>query len=270
MTIREPCIFTFKYPFTKEVNDMLLIILTKECNGKYKKTAKGKINIYKKQILSDQLYYEKYIHLELYKSQTDLNIKEYTGTDIIATISNIGKVYMKAQLFDSKLNISVENVKQTSIKEDVNSIFVSSNEVISLTKVLKKAIKKFKEDNPEMIKHMNSAKDSNPNRFKSIIEKTNILLTGNKKQKSQKTFDKNAEESEDEELDKLNLEDFEENKHFNDGLSELSDELEKEKEDFHKKLVNEDQLFSNIENIHSEMNEMVAKFMSLYQEKANV
>lgn len=279
MSIREPYILYLKYPFSKEINDMLIIILTKEYNGKYKKTVKGKINFYRKQILSDVIYYEKYIHLELYKSQTDLNIKEYTGTDILATISNIGKIFMKAQLFDLKSTEST--TKHINNREDVNSIFVSSNEVVSLTKTIKKAIKKFKEDNPDIAKQLQNLniKEINP-RFKSIIEKTNANLQDNKKKKlnvnangngnlKQKEGNIKEIESDEDEEDNINF-DMEEDNHFNDGLSELSQELEKEKETIMNISPNEDELFVNLENIHSEMDEMVSKFMSLYQEKTNM
>lgn len=203
-----------------------------------------------------------------------MNIKEHTGTDIMATISNIGKVFMKAQLFDTKAQ---DSLRQSSTKEDINSIFVSSNEAINLTKALKKSIKKYKEDNPEIAKQIASKRDLIPlSRYKTLIDKTNQELTKNIKSKNasnkniirQSNNFSQPEENEDD-LDKLNFDDIEENKHFNDGLSELSQDLEKEKENFKLKLVNEENVFANFDNIHSEMDEMVTKFMSIYQEKAN-
>ena len=245
MNIREPLIMKISNPIIKERTEITIIILIKEL-GKYKKIAKGKINIHQNHILNEQLYFEKYISLELYPSQTQKAIKDHIGKDIIATISNIGKIFVKAQLFD---NQNENNEALKSKREDVKSIFTSSNEVLSLTKNIKKAIKKFKEAYPDLAKiNMNV---NRPDRIKSFNDKANQELKEIKKNKQVA-----LEESD---LVDLNLEEADDY-HFKDGLSDISDITEENKEE-------EVNLYQNLELVNSELDEIVKKLILVYQER---
>lgn len=278
MNRKDPLVLTLKYPFTKEINDFTIIILTREINNKFKKVAKGKINFYRSQILSEQLRYEKYIHLELYKSQLDTIKKEYTGTDIIATIGNIGKIFMKAQLFDNKIK---QDKKSTSSK-DLTSISqlnlfdgnfnVNNSDLKNFTKQILQNIKTFLSENPEYIKEVNNKQNTNNARFKSIMQKTNDLLKV-KQKSSTKSIHLNKDDEVKNELS-LHIESFNDSiidkskkPHFNDGLSELSQEIENEKEKIYLEIANDDNVLNDLNRANDELEELVNKFMSLFQDK---
>lgn len=278
MNKKDPLVLTLKYPFTKEINDFTIIILTREINNKFKKVAKGKINFYRHQILSEQLRYEKYIHLELYKSQLDSIKNLYTSTDIIATIGNIGKIFMKAQIFDYKLSKpekkSVSSKELSSITQinffDGNTD-INNPDLKSYTKQILNNIRTFLSENPEYLKEINNKQNVNNQRFKSIVQKTNDMLRS-KQKSSTKSINSIKEDVKNElslNIDSFNDSILDKNKkpHFNDGLSELSQEIENEKEKIYSEIANDDNVLNDLNKANDELEELVNKFMTLFQDK---
>lgn len=268
MNIRDPYIIKINNPLLKEKTEILLIILIKEL-GKYKKIAKGKINLYRSKMLLEQLYVEKYISLEMYPSQAQKAINDHIGTDIIATISSIGKIFMKAQIFDNAKEVDPLKIKKN--RDDARSILTSNNEVLNQTKTLKKAIKKFKEENPDIVK---AAIETNnlriDNRHKSLNERiTKDYKAVKKHLPTHSNRELPIEEGNEENIHitdgEINLDEIEDN-HFNDGLSDISLELDKEKANM-KWESEEENMFGNLQLVNSELDEIVNKLINVYQEK---
>ena len=59
-------------PFTREKNTIQIIILL-QTGKKYRKIARGKINLYKKYFLTEQLAVDKWIHLQFISNSTRAN-----------------------------------------------------------------------------------------------------------------------------------------------------------------------------------------------------
>lgn len=263
MNLREPLIIEISNPVLAEKTEIALIVIIKEL-GIYKKIAKGRINLHQSHVLNEQLFVEKYISLELYPSQAEKTIKDHIGTDILATISNIGKVFMKAQIFDPPKES--DPLKQMKLKEDSKQIFTSTNEVNGLTKQIKKQIKKFRDENPELIKNMQISK-LEPTRYKTLSEKYNRDF-------KEKKFKGNVgsgtsikiQEEENNQEENFNLDDLEDN-HFNDGLSNASEELEKDKLLIQNEAALDTGILQNLMFVNTELDEIVNKLISVYQEK---
>lgn len=264
MNLREPLIMEINNPILTEKTEIVIIVIIKEL-GIYKKIAKGRINLHQSHILNEQLFVEKYVSLELYPSQAEKAIKDHIGTDILATISNIGKVFMKAQIFDPQKES--DPLKQMKLKEDTKQIFTSSNEINGLTKHIKKQIKKFRDENPELIKNIQSSK-LEPARYKTLADKYSRDF-------KEKRFKGNTgsgatikihEEENNNPEENFNLDDLEDN-HFNDGLSNASEELEKDKVLIQNEAALDTGILQNLMFVNCELDEIVNKLISVYQEK---
>lgn len=312
MSLRQPFTMNIANPIIKEKTEILLIILIKELD-KYRKIAKGKINIRQVYILSNQLYCEKYIHLQLYASAKK-NL-ENLGSDIIGTVSDIGKIFVKLYVFDNIINkdsinkkskISNNNNSNTLLNKDQGKlIFVSDEEAQSLTKLTKKAIAKYKEENPDICKNVLSKEEHKLDvRHLSLFEKTNKNLQSLKldNEKLNKNIEaKNKENLKNNEintnknliencvnnnlhiLDKNNSNISIDNstnsiqnsnksiskEHFNDGLSDLSEEFNNEIDNNELNKDDNNMLLQLLINSNSELDSMVNKLIKTHEDKIN-
>lgn len=240
----EPLVISLKNIFTQDKNVINLTIMIQQ-NQKYRKIAKGEINIYRKYILSEKLEIEKFVHLELYRTQID---KQILGSTIINAVSSMGKIYIKACLIDPELESS--KIIQKG-KQDSFSIF-SKTSNIKHTQLLRSNIKQY---------NLNKDKVGNvrTERFKSLAMKENEYLqsivkeekNNNKKSSTNKLLKK--ENNEEDSLEDIPLEE----KPYNDGLSDVSVTVIEGLEDDCVK----------IEEINSEMNEFVSKVKIMFDEK---
>ena len=220
--------------FTNDRNTIGIIIMTQE-GQKYRKLAKGEINIYKKYFLSEKLEVEKFIHLDLCKPQLD---KNKFGSNILNAMSAMGKIYFKALLIDPELNESRLNQNQET-KSIINK---TSN--LKNSQVLKNNIKMY-------LTNRDKLSSNKTERFKSITNKeAELLLSLNKDPKNKSKKNKNDE---DDSLEDVPLDE----KLYSDGLSDISVSIIEGLEDDCVK----------IEEVNSEMNNFVNKIKTLFDEK---
>ena len=112
-----PLSITLNTPLKKE-NNVLNFYLLVQRGKKFRKLAKGEINIYKRYFfLNQNLSFEKYIYLFTYRNQMNINVLKNTKKDIYP-----GQIYIKGQFLDlietqdidinNSLNNISENTKQ--------------------------------------------------------------------------------------------------------------------------------------------------------------
>ena len=120
-----PLSITINSPLKKE-NIILNFYLLVQRGKKFRKLAKGEINIYKKYFfLNQNLSFEKYIYLFTYKNQMNINILKNRKKDIYP-----GQIYLKGQFLDLletqdiDVSTSLKNIEQniTQIKSELNLI----------------------------------------------------------------------------------------------------------------------------------------------------
>ncbi|MCQ2819454.1 MAG: RNA polymerase I-specific transcription initiation factor RRN3 family protein, partial [archaeon] len=130
-------------PFKRERTSMLITLLIQK-GKKYRKLAKGELNIYKKYLFNQNLNFEKWIYLSTYSNQ--LNIPPNSNENNVYP----GKIFIKGQFLDSEsFNNKINN-------EDLKN-YLTPNNIILNTKLLKGAIssipKKERESSTGANKH---------------------------------------------------------------------------------------------------------------------
>lgn len=233
----DPIFVNLKDLFNTDKSVINIVVMQAQ-NQKYRKLAKGEINIYRKYVLLEKFEIEKFVHLELIKTQIE---KQTYGSTIINAVSSIGKVLLKACLIDKDVETSKVNTKD---KKDLLTIFSKTN-VIKNTRKLKNIIKSHNQNQEKLgiVK---------PERFKSISMKENELIQGMIKDSNKKKSAKSKNEKED------SLEDIPiDEKPYNDNLSDLSITVIEGLEDDCIK----------IEEINSEMNDFISKVKVMFDEK---
>lgn len=236
----DPCTIPLKNVFTQDRNILNLTIMVQQ-GQKYRKLAKGEINIYKKYFLTDKLEIEKFIHLELYKTHID---KMSLGSSIMNALSGVGKVFFRACLIDPEVNESKGQLKH---KQEIMSIFSKSNNMRNST-TLRNNIKTYLQSKDKTI-------NTRTERFRSLALKENeflIKLNSDKRNKSAGKKD-NKENVDEESLEDIPIEE----KPYNDGLSDVSVSIIEGLEDDCVK----------IEEVNEEMNDFIGKIKLLFEEK---
>lgn len=114
---------------------IISIIIMMTVGQKYKKIAKGEINIYKKYFQGDNVHTEKWVYLTLFQTQLE-NMGH--NTDIIKAELNKGKIYMKLTLLQpisqfKDVPIMKEPI-QANKTERYRSIVENSNEFLKKIK----------------------------------------------------------------------------------------------------------------------------------------
>ncbi len=146
---------------------MLTIMIT--VGQKYKKVAKGEINIYKKYFIGDNMTTEKWVYLTLYQTQLE-NMGH--NTDIIKAELNKGKIYMTLNLLqpisEYKDIAAVKEPIQSNKTERYRSVVENSNEF--LKKIKGKKANEIMEDLYEDINKSSEFSDGLSDLSISIID----------------------------------------------------------------------------------------------------
>jgi hypothetical protein len=119
-----------KSPFAV-INNMSIVVLIR-LEKKYKKVAKGGINIYPKYWMNEKFKFEKMIYLDLYERRT--RELEHT-TSILKTYANKGQIYLKSQLYDPLLD-EAPKLNPRGIFENL-ATYTTVQKTTAMNKVLK-------------------------------------------------------------------------------------------------------------------------------------
>lgn len=146
---------------------MITIMIT--VGQKFKKIAKGEINIYKKYFIGDNMKTDKWVYLTLYQTQLE-NMGH--NTDIIKAELNKGKIYMTLTLLspisEYKDVAAVKEPIQSNKTERYRSIVENSNEF--LKKIKGKKANEIMEDLYEDINKSSEFSDGLSDLSISIID----------------------------------------------------------------------------------------------------
>lgn len=172
--MENPYIIPIKDPFTKEKNQFLMTVMIR-LGKKYRKIAKAELNFYKKYFLGANKGIDKWVHLELLQTQLE---QMGHNTNILKTVINTGKIYMKSELIDDGLNDLDKNKIISNPALDNISIFTSTTNASVMSQILK-----------NNIKNISLTRDKTANtrteKYRSITEHTNEFL---KKLKNRKEY----------------------------------------------------------------------------------
>lgn len=102
--MENPLVITLYDAFNKD-NKMFVTLMVKT-GKKYRKIARGEINIYKKYFLSSRYAVEKWVFLELLLTQFEQIGK---GNAILQSSTHVGKIYLKYNLLDPPLEEEKKN-----------------------------------------------------------------------------------------------------------------------------------------------------------------
>lgn len=240
--------------FTKENTKIDIVILHEEMK-KYRKLAKGQINISRQFILSEKWIVDKFIQITLYKSIIEKNY----GSNIVNAISSIGKIHIKGYILDP-IQIHQQNLNQNSIfngnnkktkgKEEENKIdykhlFISEDYYKDYIKVISLCVKNYVSSNSKIRKVASS----------SILQ-NNLSYSGNDTKNKKKTHEVNNK-SKDYYEERNHLNDDNENLDFSEGNSDVSMSIIEG--------IEEDCV--RIEEVNKEMNEFVDKVKEIFEKK---
>ena len=165
-----PHIMPIKDPFTKEKNIINMIVMIR-IGKKYRKIAKAEINFYKKYFLTEKLGIDKWVHLELLETQLE---QMGHNTNILKTVINTGKVYMKSQLIDPAIADNVTNGKVAFC--DNLSIYSSTTHASAISQILKNSLKNISNTKEKTT-------TTRTEKYRSITEHTNEFLKNLKNRK---------------------------------------------------------------------------------------
>ncbi len=211
---------------------------------KYRKIARGEINIYKKYFLSNRYAIEKWVFLELLLTQLEQIGK---GNAILQASTHVGKIYLKYNLMDPPL----EEEKKHN-KSDGMSVMTGKSGQTAYTQHMKANVKNINNIKDNVF-------DNKKEKLRSITEKENEFL---RRLKEGKVYFSEAELYEDIQEGKVNLNFLDripEEKHEDDGLSDISYSIIDGSE--------EEQL--DIERINYEIDQLIFKIKLLFDENSN-
>jgi len=167
--MENPHIMTIKDPFTREKNVINMIIMIR-IGKKYRKIAKAEINLYKKYFLIEKLGVDKWVHLELLETQLE---QMGHNTNILKSVINTGKIYMKSQLIDPAI---AEVSAGKSAFCDNMTIYTSTTQATAITQILKNNLKNISNTKEKTA-------TTRTEKYRSITEHTNEFLKNLKNRK---------------------------------------------------------------------------------------
>ena len=119
-----PLSITLSSPLKKDINILNFYLLIQR-GKKFRKLAKGEINIYKKYFFINQnLSFEKYIYLFTYRNQMNINSFKNSKKDVYP-----GQIFFKGQFLDLE-----------SQPNNNNDIYFYLNNLEENTKIIKSAL----------------------------------------------------------------------------------------------------------------------------------
>lgn len=193
----KPNIITIQTPFKRDRISVQLSLLIPK-GKKYRKLAKGELNIYKKYLFNPGINFDKWIYLSTYQNQ--LNITSSPNESSIYP----GKINVNCQFLDP------EQTNEKTLDEDEKDI-LSPSFVLLNTKLLKNVINSIPKKEREQYNTKNKSQNIN---LTEILSKLNVYSLNVK-------LDENDEE-------RLALENENE---FDDDLSDVSISLIEDEED---------------------------------------
>jgi len=128
---------------------------------KYRKLARGEINIYKKYFLSNRYAVEKWVFLELLLTQTEQVGK---GNAILQATTHVGKIYLKYNLLDPPLEEEKRNQKS-----DGHSVISNKTGMTNYTQHMKANVKNISNIKDNVF-------DNKKEKLRSVTEKENEFL----------------------------------------------------------------------------------------------
>lgn len=170
-----PHIMAIKAPFNT-INNMEIVVLIR-LEKKYKRVAKGGINIYPKYWINEKFRFEKMVYLDLFERH--LNDLSHT-TSILKAYANKGQVYLKAQLYDPLLD-EAPKLNPRGIFDNL-ATYTTAQRGNAMTKILKTNLK-----NVPIVK--DRVKEIKTEKYRSNTELENELLRDIKSGKVQDTGD---------------------------------------------------------------------------------
>ena len=139
-----PLSITLSAPLKKEKNILSFYLLVQK-GKKFRKLAKGEINIYKKYFfLNKDLSFEKYIYLFTYRNQMNINLLQNSKQETFP-----GQIFVRGQFLDPE---------QPGEKSDPTNLL---NNLEEKTKILKSSINSIQPKEKE--KYLSSNKQKKPN-----------------------------------------------------------------------------------------------------------
>jgi hypothetical protein len=167
--MENPHIMPIKDPFTREKNVIQMLVMIR-IGKKYRKIAKAEINLYKKYFLSEKLGVDKWVHLELLETQLE---QMGHNTNILKTVINTGKVYMKSQLIDPAI-AEVSGGKSAFCGN--LSVYSSTTQATSITQMHKNNLKNISNTKEKTA-------TTRTEKYRSVTEHTNEFLKNLKNRK---------------------------------------------------------------------------------------
>lgn len=167
--MENPHIMPIKDPFTREKNIIQMLVMIR-IGKKYRKIAKAEINLYKKYFLSEKLGVDKWVHLDLLETQLE---QMGHNTNILKTVINTGKIYMKSQLIDPAIS---QLTNQKSAFCDNLTIYSSTTQATAITQILKNNLKNISNTKEKTA-------TTRTEKYRSITEHTNEFLKNLKNRK---------------------------------------------------------------------------------------
>ncbi len=164
-----------KAPFNT-INNMEVVVLIR-LDKKYKKVAKGGINIYPKYWINEKFRFEKMVYLDLFERH--LNELSHT-TSILKAYANKGQIYLKAQLYDPLLD-EAPKLNPRGIFDSL-ATYTTVQKGNALTKILKTNLKQV-----PIVK--DGIKEIKTEKYRSNTELENELLRDIKSGKVQDNGD---------------------------------------------------------------------------------
>jgi len=167
--MENPHIMPIKDPFTREKNVIQMLVMIR-IGKKYRKIAKAEINLYKKYFLSEKLGVDKWVHLELLETQLE---QMGHNTNILKTVINTGKVYMKSQLIDPAI-AEVSGGKSAYCGN--LTVYSSTTQATAITQMHKNNLKNISNTKEKTA-------TTRTEKYRSVTEHTNEFLKNLKNRK---------------------------------------------------------------------------------------
>jgi hypothetical protein len=211
----------------KEKNFLSFYLLVQK-GKKFRKLAKGEINIYKKYFfLNKDLSFEKFVYLFTYRNQMNINLLQNTKQEIYP-----GQIFVKGQFLDPE---------QPGEKTDNNNILQNIEEK---TKILKSTINAIQPKEKE--KYLTSTKPKRPNNENNGLELESLSCK--------------LDEEDEMKLISNNIQNP--RKEIDEDLSDISisiDSMDEDENDINSK---------NIEQVNLKVDDMISKLRKYFDENS--
>ena len=225
-----PLSITLSSPLKKDINILNFYLLIQR-GKKFRKLAKGEINIYKKYFFINQnLSFEKYIYLFTYRNQMNINSFKNSKKDVYP-----GQIFFKGQFLDLE-----------SQPNNNNDIYFYLNNLEENTKIIKSALNSISSKEKE--KYINN---NNKNKTGNINENNGLELD---------TLNCKLDEDDENKLIEENTQNP--RKEIDEDLSDISISIDSLDED------DTDDNSKNIEQVNLKVDDMINRLRKYFDENS--